>query len=283
MIGEQTASSQNQILCYNSRKLQGGFYAHEPHVYSFNCDYRSFSWLPVLENGQERLQALLPIAIGMLSHPLTVPFSSAYLKALAANPNTLLLTELNFFQSFWRALIVAGGLEEISKLIMILLVLFIFRKKVKNVYEYVLIGACVGMGFSLIEEFISLIEEFTYGGTETANIITTMGRMIGVPAHMTFNMVMAEFLGRAKFNKLNGKGTVVLNYVLALLVPIVIHTLFDTCTTFNSSLMRGELSGIIRALIGYVALLIYELIVLVRCKKKTEKFCGMSTLVKDAA
>ena len=222
------------------------------------------------------LQALLPIAIGILSHPLTIPFSSGYLKALAANPNTPLLTELNFFQSFWRALIVAGGLEEISKLIMILVALFIFRKKVKNVYEYVLIGACVGMGFSLIEEF-------TYGGTETANIITTIGRMIGVPAHMTFNMVMAEFLGRAKFNKLNGKGTVVLNYVLALLVPIVIHTLFDTCTTFNSSLMRGELSGIIRALIGYVALLIYELIVLVRFKKKTATFCGMSTLVEEAA
>ena len=100
---------------------------------------------------------------------------------------------------------------------------------------------------------------------------------------MTFNMVMAEFLGRAKFNRLNGKGTVVLNYVLALLVPIVVHTLCDVCTAFNSSLMRGEVSGMIRALIGYVALLIYELIVLVRFKKKTATFCGMSTLVEEAA
>ena len=100
---------------------------------------------------------------------------------------------------------------------------------------------------------------------------------------MTFNMVMAEFLGRAKFNKLNGKGTVVLNYVLALLVPIVVHTLIDTCTAFNSSLMRGELSGVIRALIGYVAVLIYEFIVLVRFKKKTATLCGMSTLAEEAA
>ena len=222
------------------------------------------------------LQALLPIAIGMISHPLTIPFSSGYLKALAANPNALKLTELNFIQSLWRAFIVAGGLEEVSKLIVILVILFIFRNKVKNVYEYILIGACVGIGFSLIEEF-------TYGGAENANIFSTMGRMIAVPAHMTFNMVMAEFLGRAKFNKLNGKGSVVLNYVWALLIPIVVHTLYDVCTVFNSSMMRGELSGIIRALTAYVAMLVYEAIVLVRCKKKTVMFCGMSTLAKKVA
>ena len=96
----------------------------------------------------------------------------------------------------------------------------------------------------------------------------------------TFNMVMGEFLGRAKFSKLNGKSSAALNYVLALLVPIAVHTLYDVCTAFNSSLMRGELSGIIRAVIAYVALLVYEVIVLVRCKKKTEMFCGMSTLAE---
>ena len=223
-----------------------------------------------------RVQALLPIAVGMLSHPLTIPFSVGYLKAQAANPNALKLTEMNFLQSLWRAFIVAGGLEELAKLIVILVILLIFRKKVKNVYEYVLIGACVGIGFALIEEF-------TYGGAEDANIISTMGRMISVPAHMTFNMVMAEFLGKAVFNKLNGKGPVVLNYVLALLVPVVIHTLYDTCTAFNSNLMRGEMSGMIRALIGYVCLLVYEFVVLVRFKKKTAMFCGMSTLTEEAA
>ena len=221
------------------------------------------------------LQALLPIAIGLLSHPLTIPFSMHFLKAMAANPNAVKLSEMNFIQSLERSLILAGGLEEIAKLILIIVILLIFRKKVKNVYEYILIGACVGIGFSIIEEF-------SYGA-DNATIVSTIGRMISVPAHMTFNMVMAEFLGRAKFNKLNGKGSVVLNYVLALLVPIVVHTLYDVCTTFNSSLMRGEVSGMIRALIGYTCLLVYELIILLRCKKKTAVFCGMSTLAKDAA
>ena len=54
------------------------------------------------------LQALLPIAIGMLSHPLTVPFSIGFMKALANNPNSLKLSEMNFIQALGRDLILAG-------------------------------------------------------------------------------------------------------------------------------------------------------------------------------
>ena len=200
------------------------------------------------------LQALLPIAIGMLSHPLTIPFSMGYMKALANNPNTLKLSELNFFQALGRDFILAGGLEEIAKLVIIVVILLIFRKKVKNVYDY--------------------------STADNANIVSTIGRLISVPAHMTLNMVMAEFLGRAKLSKLTGKGSTVLNYVLALLVPMVIHTLYDVSTAFNPSLMRGEVKGMIIALIGYVCLLVYELVVLLRCKKKTAELCGMSTLAE---
>ena len=192
------------------------------------------------------LQALLPIAIGLLSLPLTIPFSMGYLKAMAADPNAVKLSEMNLIQSLERALILAGGLEEIVKLILIIVILLIFRKKVKNVYEYILIGACVGIGFSLIEEF-------TYGADD-ATIISTAARMISVPAHMTFNMIMGEFLGRAKVSRISGKGSVVFNYVLALLIPVVVHTVYDVCTTLNAPLMRGEMSGMIRALVGYAAL-----------------------------
>ena len=170
------------------------------------------------------LQALLPIAIGMLSMPMTIPVSMGYLKALSADPNTVKLSDMTFLQSVERSFILAGGLEEIAKFILILVILVILRKKVKNVYEYILIGAAVGMGFSFFEEF-------AYGGGEDATIVSTVGRLISVPAHMTFNMVMAEFLGRAKFSKLSGKGSVILNYVLALLVPIIISYEFSVLQT----------------------------------------------------
>ena len=221
-------------------------------------------------------QALLPIAIGCLSMPMTVPVSMSYLKALSADPNSVKLIDMTFLQALERSFLVAGGLEELAKLILILVILLIFRKKVKNVYEYILIGACVGIGFSVFEEFF-------YGADEDANIFSTVCRLISVPAHMTFNMLMGEFLGRAKFCKLTGKGSAALNYVLALLIPITVHTLYDVCTTLNSSMMRGELSGLVRAVVGYVCLLVFEIIVLVRCKKKTAMLCGMSTLPEEAA
>ena len=104
-----------------------------------------------------------------------------------------------------------------------------------------------------------------------------------IPVFPVISTKNDSHVGRAKFSKLNGKGSAVLNYVLALLVPVVVHTLYDVCTVFNSSMMRGEMSGILMGLIGYAGLLVYELIVLVRCKKKTAMFCGMSTLAEDAA
>jgi hypothetical protein len=39
--------------------------------------------------------------------------------------------------------------------------------------------------------------------------------------------------------------------------------------------MAGEMSGILIALAGYVGLMIYEIVVLIRFRKNTEKFCGM--------
>ena len=216
-------------------------------------------------------QALIPIAIGMVSFPITVPFSMGLMKAMGKDPNALKLTELNFFQALWRDLILAGGLEEIAKLLMILVVLFIFRNKVKNVYEFILIGACVGIGFTIAEEYF-------YGSDEDATVLSIVLRTIAVPAHMTFNMVMAEFLGRARISKLSGKGSPVIYCLLAILVPITVHTLYDVTTAFNPSLMRGEMKGMIVAIIGYVCLLVYEYAVLIRCKKKTAVFSEMSTL-----
>ena len=92
---------------------------------------------------------------------------------------------------------------------------------------------------------------------------------------MTFNMVMGEYLGRARFNRLTGKGSPALYGVLAVLIPMGVHTLYDACTVFNSKLMTGEMSGVLMALAGYVGLMIYEIVVLIRFRKNTEKLCGM--------
>ncbi len=177
-----------------------------------------------------------------------------------------------FCSSLLRSFLMAGVTEEAAKLLMILLALVILKPRVKNVYEYVLIGAAVGFGFAVAEEFYY----GDFGADSTAaDYVSLVGRMISVPAHMTFNMVMGEFFGRARFNRLRGKGSPALGCVLAVLIPMGVHTLYDACTIFNSKLVAGEMSGILMALAGYVGLMIYEIVVLIRFRKNTEKFCGM--------
>ena len=68
-------------------------------------------------------------------------------------------------------------------------------------------------------------------------------------------------------------------YVLALIVPILLHTLYDAGTATNAYMNSGkeedELIGIVIALVVTVALFIVQIAVPVRLKKNTEKYCGM--------
>ncbi len=231
-------------------------------------------WRMIKRETPERiggLQALLPIALGVVSMFLGALATILLAKALGGMEN-MLAGNGGFGGSLLRSFFMAGGTEEAAKLLMILLGLAILKSRVKNVYEYVLIGAAVGFGFSIAEEFY-------YGGgvigSGAAGYVSLAARMISVPAHMTFNMVMGEFLGRARFSRLTGKGSPALNCVPAILIPMGLHTLFDACTVFNSRLMAGEVTGVLIALAGYVGLMIYEIAVLIRFRKNTEKFCGM--------
>ena len=215
-------------------------------------------WRMIKRETPERigaLQALVPLGLGVVSMFIGGGGTVLLAKALGGMAN-MLAGNTGFGGSLLHSFLMAGGTEEAAKLLMILLALAILKSRVKNVYEYALIGAAVGFGFAA--EYVTLVE-----------------RTISVPAHMTFSMVMAELLGRARFSRLTGKGSPALDYVLALLIPMGVHTVYDACTVFNSRLMAGEKTGILTALGGYAGLLVYELVILIRFRKKTAKFCGM--------
>ena len=167
------------------------------------------------------------------------------------------------------AFISAGLPEEITKFLMILLALLIFRSRIRNVYEYILIGAAVGFGFTLLEEF--------FYGSDAG--LTAIARLITVASHMVFGIIMARHLGMAKYNRIKGGGSAAGEYALALIVPILLHTLYDAGTATNAFMNSGnedeELIGIVIALAVTVALFVLQIAVLVRLKKDTEKYCGM--------
>ena len=220
-------------------------------------------------------QALLPLGLGIVSMFIGGLAAIFLVKAAGGMANTA-AGNTSFGSSLLRAFLMAGGTEEVAKLLMILLALVILKSRVKNVYEYVLIGAAVGFGFAVAEEFY--YGDFVAEGNG-GDYVALVGRMISVPAHMTFNMAMGEYLGRAKYIRQMGKGSpafsTALNCALAILIPMGVHTLYDACTVFSSKLMAGEMSGILMALAGYAGLMIYEIVVLVRFRKKNESFCGM--------
>ena len=239
-------------------------------------------WRMIKRETPERIgafQALAPIALGVVSMFIGALATVLLAKSLGGMAN-MMAGNRGFGGSLLRSFLMAGVTEETAKLLMILLALVILKSRVKNVYEYVLIGAAVGLGFAAAEEFF-------YGGfgaeSSAADYVALVGRMISVPAHMTFNMVMGEFLGRARFNRLTGKGSPALDCVLAVLIPMGVHTLYDACTVLNSKLMTGEMSGILMALAGYVGMLVFELVVLIRFRKKKAKFCDMRLSAAEPA
>ena len=112
-------------------------------------------WRMIKRETPERIgafQALLPFALGVASMFLGALATILLAKSLGGMAN-ILAGNTSFGSSLLRSFLMAGGTEEMAKLLMILLTLVILKSRVKNVYEYVLIGAAVGFGFAVAEEF----------------------------------------------------------------------------------------------------------------------------------
>ena len=98
-------------------------------------------------------QAITPVALGVAALILSFVFflgiGFAVMKAGVDTKNMAPVPG-----SILGAFLLAGLPEELAKLLMILLTLRIFRSKIRNVYEVILVGAGVGLGFTLFEEFV---------------------------------------------------------------------------------------------------------------------------------
>ena len=214
-----------------------------------------------------KTQAIAPIFGGLISLLLSFAFFLS-IAIVCSKFGYSIKDKVDILNSLVSAFLAAGFPEEIAKLLMILLSLWIFRKKIRNVYEYMLIGAGVGFGFTLFEEFL-------YG----SNGISMIARVIIIAMHMFLGIIMAKHLGIAKYNKITGKGNVAKEYALALIIPIALHTIYDACTACNYLLKSKDdntiMIGIILGIIAVIAFFIIQIKILIDFKKDTEKYCGM--------
>ncbi len=219
-----------------------------------------------------KLQAILPIVLGGICVPISGPtgLGLAYaFKSIGVSGEAM----ANFPAAFYTAFFVAGGMEELFKFLAIIITIVILKNKINNVYEYILIGAAVGFGFTVVEDF-------TFGSSITVLLIRTPLMF----THMTLNMIMGELIGRAKYNKQKGEGPTALYWALALIIPMALHTLYDAGTVFNYPAIRGG-DFIVGGILGGIAVLTNVVVlinVLVRAKKNAEKFSALTIIPKDA-
>ena len=215
-------------------------------------------------------QKYAPIGLGILSVVISFLFVAGIalfsVKVLGFHLDEI---ENQSLRAAVKAFTMAGLTEEIAKLLMIILSIKLFSPK--RIYEYTLIGAAVGIGFTIHEELL-------YGGSFAGLL-----RFITVAMHMVLGIIMGKNLGIGKYNIANGLSHKAA-YLKAILIPMIIHTLFDTCTIFNpvvnmsEELENNDFIAIVWLSIGILAIIaaaIYQFVVLKKTKKEAEKQSSM--------
>lgn len=208
-------------------------------------------------------QAFVPIALGAVGTIITfvlflaINISLMQMGYTVANIQNLLLRSLT--TSFLRA----GLIEELSRLLMILLAVRLCVPK--NLYEYILTGAAVGIG-------ITLLEELLYGESIEALLrITTLG------VHTVLGIIMGKYLGLGKHRKEKGLSCR-RQYIMALAVPVLMHTIYDACTVFNPALYLNDFDDYMMGiwlLVGLVCIVfttVYQFVVIKKIKRDAEKY-----------
>ena len=221
-------------------------------------------------DGLSKKQKYVPIGLGILSVIVSFLFVAGIalfsVKVLGFHLDEI---ENQSLRAAVKAFTMAGLTEEIAKLLMIILSIKLFSPK--RVYEYTLIGAAVGIGFTIHEELL-------YGGS-----IAGLLRFITVAMHMVLGIIMGKNLGIGKYNIANGLSHKAA-YLKAVLIPMIIHTLFDACTIFNpvanmaEELEADDFIALVWLFIGILAIIsaaIYQVVVLKNIKKEAEKQSNM--------
>ena len=102
-----------------------------------------------------KVQSIVQVVLGLLSFPVSFGITLGIALALTSVGITVNALPIAILRPFVAAFVAAGFTEELAKLLLLLVATAIFKPK--NVYEYMIAGAGIGFGFTLLEEFF-------YGG-----------------------------------------------------------------------------------------------------------------------
>lgn len=148
-----------------------------------------------------------------------------------------------------------GLIEELSKFL-ILYILIWKNKKFNYIYDGIVYGVFISLGFATIEN----INYLWYGNFNTLLVRT----VFTVPAHASFGIIMGYYFGYAKyFFHMKYQSNAIKHFYSGLFFVILYHGLFDYLLTFDSRYHAV-------AFIGFSAYLFINAFIKINKTKKLE-------------
>ena len=134
----------------------------------------------------------------------------------------------NFIVIFIFVFISIGIIEEGAKFIVTKFIGY-DDKEFDEIYDIIVYSAFASLGFACIENILYV---FNYG----LGVAITRA-LLSVPGHLCFGVLMGYFLAMAKINSINNNKTLYYrNMILSLLVPTLVHTMYDALIIYAVNL-----------------------------------------------
>jgi len=128
---------------------------------------------------------------------------------------------LNLFELFISVFIGVALVEEFSKWLMAYFIAF-RHQAFDHKYDGIVYATFVSLGFALFENILYVLQ----GGM----VIGIIRALLTVPGHAAYGISMGYYLDLAKIASLNNEKVIVRkNLILSVLMPTILHGIFDYC------------------------------------------------------
>ena len=152
--------------------------------------------------------------------------ASAMIAVMLATPSSVLLmmvpgAENTIFGSFWQSFLGAAIPEECAKLLM-LWALLRRNPYFDEHFDGIVYAACIGMGFAGLENILYVVQS-----PDEWLSVSVARAIFSVPGHFFFAVSMGYFYSCVHFHTASTQREHRINQIGVILVPIVLHGLFD--------------------------------------------------------
>lgn len=141
----------------------------------------------------------------------------------------------DFLSVFVNVLVGVALVEEFFKWLVIMKTSY-FKNVMDEIYDGIVYGTFSSLGFAVVENILYVISYANQYGLSYGFEIGLKRGLISIPGHASFGIMMGFFLGYAKLWKVRrNTGKTSLFMILSLVVPILLHTVYDSLLMYNAN------------------------------------------------